>query len=174
MDAQALRDYFHFDEDDLAANRMGEYSEKQKQRLVKQDKGRFNTELVIGLGALAIFLVLLGVLVFFRDFDVAVMVFMAICLVLAYYTLRSAYNTNKGDVPKEVRELKKLEGPVRIDQDGRSNHVYLHIQGERWGIQDGIAGSFHQGDTYVVYYGGNAGDILSVEWISTPTLAKIP
>ncbi len=174
MDDQALRDYFQFDEYDLAANRNGEYSEKQKQKLVKQDKGKFNTELIIGLGALTIFLVLLGVLFFFKDYDVAVMVFMAICLVVAYYTLRSAYNTNKGDAPKEVRELKKLEGPVHIDQDERSNDVYLHIQGERWGLEDNIASSFHQGDTYTVYYGGNEGDILSVEWVSTPTAAKNP
>jgi len=71
MDDQALRDYFQFDEYDLTANRNGEYSEKQKQRLAKQDKGRFNTELIIGLVALAIFLILLGVLFFFRDYDVA-------------------------------------------------------------------------------------------------------
>jgi len=48
------------------------------------------------------------------------------------------------------------------------------FQGERWDIEDGIASSFHQGDTYTVYYGGNEGDILSLEWVSTPTAAKTP
>jgi membrane protein implicated in regulation of membrane protease activity len=174
MGDQALRDYFQFDENDLAANRNGEYSEKQKQRLVKEDKGNFKNELILGLGALAIFLVLLAILIIFRDFEVAVIVFMAICVVVAYFTLRSAYNTHKGDAPKEIRELKKLEGPVRIAESERSNDVYLHIMGERWGLKDGIAGSFNQGDTYAVYYGGIEGEILSVEWVSSPTIAKIP
>jgi len=38
MDDRALRDYFKFDEDDLDANRSGEYSEKQKRKLVQEKK----------------------------------------------------------------------------------------------------------------------------------------
>ena len=35
MEGQKLQEYFKFDEDDLEANRKGEYSEAQKKRLFK-------------------------------------------------------------------------------------------------------------------------------------------
>jgi hypothetical protein len=40
MDDQKLQEYFHFDEDDLQANRNGNFSEKQKNDILK-DKKRF-------------------------------------------------------------------------------------------------------------------------------------
>src|SRR5689334_3836409 len=38
MEDQKLKDYFKFDEDDLYANRMGRFSERQQSRLMTNDK----------------------------------------------------------------------------------------------------------------------------------------
>jgi hypothetical protein len=47
MDDQALRDYFEFDELDLATNRNGKLSKKQQEKLVELDKG--SNPILIGL-----------------------------------------------------------------------------------------------------------------------------
>ena len=47
MQEQKLMNYFKFDEADLQANRNGQFTDKQKARLVKEDK-RDRTGSIIG------------------------------------------------------------------------------------------------------------------------------
>jgi hypothetical protein len=48
MDGQALRNFFKFDDTDLAANRNGEFSENQKKNLIKEYKANTNFGLKLG------------------------------------------------------------------------------------------------------------------------------
>ena len=48
MEDQKLKDFFEFDEFDLQANRMGQFTEKQKARLAKDNKYGNVVGLIIG------------------------------------------------------------------------------------------------------------------------------
>ena len=54
MDDQALRDYFEFDEDDLAANRNSEFSARQKQKIASDYKDISKDGLKLGLPTAAL------------------------------------------------------------------------------------------------------------------------
>jgi hypothetical protein len=60
MDNQALRDYFEFENTYLAANQNGEYSEKQKQKLVK-DNTKASLKIGVPLLVIAIILLLVAI-----------------------------------------------------------------------------------------------------------------
>ena len=170
MDDQALRDYFDFDDTDLAANRNGEYSKKQKQKLVKQNKDNIKASLKTGAPLLAIAVILLLVTIIFSHAlglggVIATIVLMLLCGGFAYLFLLSAYKDRKADISKEITKVKKVEGPVRISEAVHGRGAFLHVRGKNWEIDDKGADTIHQGDIYAVYCNGD-GELLSLEWIS--------
>jgi hypothetical protein len=117
MDDQALHDYFSFDEYDLAANRNGEFSAKQKQKIASEYRDNTNDGLRLGVPMAALaFILLLVNSIFFKKLGsdaIATMTFMLICGGLGYFGLRSAYNTRKVEFSKFM--VNKVTGPVRIE-----------------------------------------------------------
>jgi len=170
VDDQALKDYFQFDDYDLAANRNGKLSERQKQKLTREYTEIINFGLKLGLPLLALAIILLFVsIVFFKTLGTnvyATIILMLICIGLAYYGLRNSFNARKAGVSEEITKVQKMEGPVHINESGQAGIAYLDLSGEQWVIGAEVAGTIHPGDIYAVYFGGENGDLLSLEWIS--------
>ena len=171
MDDQALKDYFQFDDYDLSANRNGRFSEKQKQKLTTEYTEITNFGLKLGLPALALAVLLLVVsIVFFKKLGpnvYATILFMLICMGLAIYGLRNSLIARKASVSEEITRVQRVAGPVHINESGQAGIAYLDLGGDQWVIDAEVAGSIHPGDTYAVYFGGENGDLLSLEWISS-------
>ena len=170
MNDQALRDYFDFDDTDLAANRNGEYSEKQKQKLVRENKENIKASLKTGVPLLVLAIILLLVtIIFFKALGlggvIATIVLMLLCGGFAYLFLLGAYRDRKADISKKITKVKKKEGPVRISEAMHGRGAFLHVRGENWEIDDKSADTIHQGDIYAVYCNGD-GELMSLEWIS--------
>jgi hypothetical protein len=167
MDNQPLQDYFDFEESDLAANRNGEFSAKQRQRIASEYKENANDGLRLGLPTAALAFILLIVNIFFfkrlGPDATSTIIFMLICAGLGFYGLRNAYNTRKIDFAKFPVE--KVTGPVRIEQ-GNSANSFIHIGEQQFEIDQQLARSMKEGDTYTFYINGRDGGVLSVEGIS--------
>ena len=169
MDDQALRDYFDFDDADLAANRNGELSEKQQQKLIKERKSQLNASLKAGTPLLVLTLIfLLASIFFFRAMGAAVIVTI-LCMLLsgafAFLFLNSALKDLKAGAPEKDAKVKKVEGPVRVTEMLHGQCAFLHARGGNWEIDDTCADCIHPGDVYAVYSNGE-GELLSLEWIS--------
>ena len=165
MDDQALRDYFAFDEVDLAANRKGEFSEKQKQKIAQEYQDNTNAGLKTGLPtAVLAFILLLVNILFFKKLGsdaIATIVFMLVCGGLGFAGLRSAYKTRKIDFSKFG--IEKVSGPVRIEF-GNDGDCFVYIGNERFEVDEELAGSMKQGAIYTFYLESREKNIFSVEW----------
>jgi hypothetical protein len=164
MDNQALQEYFDFDENDLAANRNGEFSAKQKQKISSEYKENADDGLRLGVPTAALAFILLIVnIIFFKKLGsdaITTVIFMVICAGLGFYGLRNAYNTRKIDFSKFPVE--KVTGPVRTEY-GNSAKSFIHIGEQQFEIDQQLASSLKDGDTYTFYINSRDGGVLSVE-----------
>jgi hypothetical protein len=179
MSDPQLMSYFKFDEADLQANRNGQFTDKQKARIVKEDK-RNKTWSVIGGG----FLILIGLLGLVMAIAAGISdpdwgfrigfglgfgcIWPLVWGGIGYLLLRRAF-------AKFQVQLERAEGPVNIVEAVRtygSNHSHyfvheLHIGGKSFDVEANLADIMMQGDTYAVYFTeGSENDILSAELIS--------
>ena len=181
-----LMNYFKFDEADLAANRNGQLTDKQKSRLIKEDR-RDRTWSVVGGG----FLILIGL--------VGLVIAIAAGMADPDWGFRIGFGLGFGCIwpvvwggigvtilrrafSKFQVQLERATGPVNIikaertststDSDGftHTSHYFvyeLHIGGKSFDVQPNLADIMMQGDTYAVYFTeGSENDILSAELIS--------
>ncbi|MCL4529616.1 MAG: hypothetical protein M1282_09390 [Chloroflexi bacterium] len=187
MNNEKLKEYFKFDDADLQANRNGQFTEKQKARLVKEDK-RDRTGSIIG-GGFLMLIALIGLVIaiaagaadpdwgFRIGFGLGFGCIWPLCWGgVGYVILRRAF-------AKFQVKLQRAMGPVNIikaertststDSDGFSHtshyFVYeLHIGGQSFDVQSNLADIMMQGDMYAVYYTeGSENDILSAELLSS-------
>jgi len=171
MEDQKLQDYFNFDEDDLQANRNGNFSEKQKKELSSNvsdsiQRRRRAGVIFLALGIL-LWLLLAGLYIFKGTGYLVQNTVLLICpgpgglmlLLAAIFILRSTNSV------KENYQLKKVEGPINIikaehNRTGGSSHatsehyfVYeLHIGGVTFDVQPDLPNIMLQGDVYAAYY----------------------
>jgi hypothetical protein len=193
MDDQKLKDYFKFDEDDLQANRNGDFSAKQKKELSSNDSnsiqrrrraaGIFFILGIILFLMVIVFLIFKGVGYFSQNGALFICPGLGgIAFLLAsIYIFRSSF---------EIRQnylIKKVEGPINIIKvertitetgagknaasDIRRYSVYeLHIGEKTFDVSPDLADIMMQGDTYAIYCSegsvSNSDEILSLELIS--------
>ncbi|HVN15074.1 MAG TPA: hypothetical protein VMT73_04985 [Anaerolineales bacterium] len=183
---QQLMGYFNFDQTDLQANRNGQYTEKQKARLLKEDK-RDRIGSVLGGG----FLLLIGL--------VGLAIAIAAGIADPDWGFRIGFGFGFGCVwplvwgglgisimsrgfSKFQVKLMRAMGPVNIlkvertsshtDSDGftHTSHYFvyeLHVGGKSFDVKDELADIIMQGDTYAFYYTeGSENEILSAELLS--------
>ena len=164
MDTHPLQDFFDFDESDLAANRNGEFSAKQKQKIASEYQDIANDGLRLGVPTAALAVILLVVnIIFFKKLGsdaTTTVAFMLICAGLGTYGLRSAYNTRKLDFSKFPVE--KVTGPVRTEY-GNSANSFIRIGEQQFEIDQQLASSLKDGDIYTFYINSRDGGVLSVE-----------
>ena len=166
----ALRSFFKFDEADLAANRAGKYSERQRAAF-KQDAGYYKKlALVVGVVSIGLAIGTAAVGVVMAASDVVALIGLGIVVlllaVLAAVCFRSVLRPT-GDI-SDAR-IKRIEGPAKVNY-GEHSDVYLRVKGQSWEIDDTVASSIKEGDLYAMYIGGRLdADFLSIEHIGPAT-----
>jgi hypothetical protein len=191
MDDQALREYFKFDEADLAANRNGALTEKQKQKLIQDNKSSKTWGVGCGIGALVLFLGIASIfpIVFIPmglhsmqegDMGGAIGSFIAAgvwALVWGGIGIGAAvFGLKSGTEDRSKVVLKKVAGPINLvgvekRSGGEHPHTYidheLHIGQEEFDVDEDVAGFMMQGDPYAFYFienlDGTGKNVMSAE-----------
>jgi len=170
MEDPKLKDYFKFDEEDLQANRNGNFSEKQKKEISSRNSSsiqqrRSAAAIFFSLGIL-LWLVVIVFLVFKGIGYLAQNAVLIICpgpgglalLLASIYIFRSSFSIRQNDL------LKKVEGPINIVKTertkadsvthGTERYVTheLHIGAILFDVSPDLANIMMQGDGYAIYY----------------------
>ena len=178
MQDQKLMDAFKFDESDLQANRNGGFSDAQKKRITSDQASSYNSyawtagcaaPLALGLCGWAFYLILKGNFNSNGGLVINLGIWGFISLVVALLAIRGIFS-------KHQFRLAKVQGPINIVREvvhGQHGHtsVYheLHVGGNEFSVDEGLADVMMQGDEYIIYYdmdNNDIGNILSAELIS--------
>ena len=187
MLSQELMKYFNFDEADLAANKMGQLTDKQKMRLSSDAKFGRKWGVIGGLFFFAIAsifpLAFFGPCVFYGECEknlagliaetVGVLIWVVIWGGIGVFLIKGAFS-------KQEYKLKLAEGPINIvkelSSDSHHHEVVeyeLHVGGQVFDVDSDLADFMMQGDVYAFYYlvdPNNEDDlveVLSAEWIKS-------
>ncbi len=175
---QQLMDYFKFDLDDLHANEQGQFTDKQRARLIKEDKSNRTWSMIGGGGLFLIALIGLGgaILAVTNDSDLGFQIGFGLgfgCVWpliwggIGYFVIRNA-------LTKHEIKLAKVQGKVNIvrsesyNSENHTTSVYheLHIGGHEFSVDGDLADVMMQGDEYTLYYIDGSSEILSAEKMS--------
>jgi energy-coupling factor transporter transmembrane protein EcfT len=168
MEDQKLRDYFKFDAADLQANRNGQFTEKQKARMVKDSK---SNGIFDNLGAyLFVFIALIGVAVAIISFLATIPssnYLAAIPFALGFgciwplvwgsFGVRGLFASNSSKYKfslLKVQGYANFESRQTYDSNNRPDIVVytLHIGGKNFKADKSLTGVFTQNAQYIVYY----------------------
>lgn len=162
MSNEGLQGYFHFDEADLSANRNGQLTEKQTQRLQQGSGISKSLRVIFGL-------LMLGLSIGLAVFTIALIpqitntteriiwpiflgFFAVLTTILGFFFLRGVFR-------KTNLVVEKAHGSVNIvavqKTDHRSNHYTsheLHIGEETFLVTSRLANILKQGDPCTVYF----------------------
>jgi hypothetical protein len=176
MEDQALKDYFHFDEGDLQANRNGQLSDKQRLTLLADQKSGRRFGLVAGLGCgvglLAIASIFplvfipIGLTTLREDgAGAAIAPFIAAiawALIWGVIGCVAIVSGVSGAIGKPAPlTVQSVTGPVNLvgverTSGGKHHHTYiqheLHVGDQEFDVASSLAGHIMQGDTYAIYY----------------------
>ena len=175
---QQLMDYFKFDQADLIANQNGQFTEKQRARIFKEDTSDRTWGRVGGIGLLLIAAIgfFWAVAAIITDDDWGFRIGFGIgfgCIWplvwggLGFGLLSSSFS-------KHEFVLAKVQGRVNIvrresySSQHHTTHVYheLHIGGQEFSVQEDLADVMMQGDEYILYYIANSSEIMSAELVA--------
>jgi hypothetical protein len=181
---QVLQNYFEFDESDLAANRLGEFSEKQKTALKDEKKDFKNSSILVGVIFTGV-----GVVILFLLFGLPILQKSSLdwidvgeslpAILVALVFLGIGVGSLASGFKKATRGLehgvRKVEGPIKIVQVGNTIFRYPHrrvsvyelrVGKKEFDVYTDLPGVMKQGDVYIVYFDHADETILSAEWIS--------
>lgn len=166
MDERRLRKFFHFTEADLSANRRGQFSEEQKQRLKQQAKaegaaarGSAVILFVVAAAGLAIGLTV-GSIAPPGLGRILIYLFMGVAWTLAW--------AGKGVsillAARKLQEphLRSVSGPVHIIRHGDAEFL-LQVSGQDFDVDGNPSGAIMEGDEYTIHYLEATEEILSAE-----------
>jgi len=178
MDDQALKEYFKFDDADLAANRNGTLTEKQKQKLIQEKKSDKSFGIGCGIAGALLFLGIASIfpIVYIPmglhslqegDMGGAIGSFIAAgvwALIWGGIGIGSAvWGLKSGSKDNSKVILKTAVGPINlvgVEHTGEHGHTYieheLHIGKEEFDVDEDVAGFMMQGDPYAFYFIENA------------------
>jgi hypothetical protein len=183
MLSQELMKYFSFDEADLAANKMGQLTDKQKMRLSSDAKSGRTWGIVGGLffiGVASIFpFAFFGPCVFYGKCEntltgliletIGVVIWVVIWGGIGVFLIKGAFS-------KSEYKLKLAEGPINIVKEVSSDSHHhevveyeLHVSGQVFDVDSSLADFMMQGDVYAFYYLADSNnedepmEVLSVE-----------
>jgi len=164
-----LMEAIGFTEEDLAANREGYFTKRQRTRLsAKQSSWIILAFLIAVVGLfLAMFAVVDGVRTDATTARTVGLIFADLVVVaglLSYIWLNwRRYNTDLRDT-----ELRTVEGRVLLDvshQGNSGNYYTVHVEDINFSINKPIFLAFKNGDPYHIYYAPHSKTILSAEWL---------
>lgn len=168
MDERRLRKYFHFTEDDLLANRRGQFSERQKKRLSQEAKA----EQASARSSAAILFVIAaaGLAVGLTIGSIAPTLMGRILVLLLMGILWPSVWAGKG--VQIIRAANILQEPHLCEVSGQV-HIVDHGQGEytlqvarlEFDVDGNPSGAVMEGDEYTIYYVDATEEILSIEYL---------
>ncbi len=175
---QALMNYFKFDQADLAANRKGQFTDKQKTRILQEDRSSRKWSLIGGLGLMLIAAIgvagAIGAWIADSDWGFRIgfglgfgVIWPLIWGGIGWFVLQSSFS-------KHEFKLSKVQGQVNIvrresySSQSHTTSVYheLHIGGHEFNVDGDLADVLMQGDEYILYYIDGTDEILSAELVS--------
>ena len=168
MDERRLRKFFHFTEDDLLANRRGQFSEHQKKRLgqeakAEQASARSSATIlfVIAAAGLAIGLTVgsiapsgMGRILVFSLMGIlwpSVWAGKGVQILLTARTLQEP-------------RLRLVSGQVRFVPHGEGEYT-MQVEGLEFDVDGNPSGAVMEGDEYTIHYLEATEEILSVEYL---------
>ena len=166
MDVRRLRRLFHFNEEDLAANRRGQFSKRQLQRLDAQarteQKSGWGSALIlfviaaagmavgIGLGSIApTGLGRVAMYLFMAALWPLVWVWKGIQIILAANALHDPH-------------LSFVIGQVRVLHHGDGEYT-LQVEGHEFDVDGNPTGAFTEDHEYTIYFAEPTREILSID-----------
>jgi hypothetical protein len=166
MDERRSRKFFHFTEDDLLANRRGQFSEHQKKRLSEEAKaeqasarGSATILFVIATAGLAIGLTI-GFIAPAGLGRILIPLLMGI-LWPAVWAGKGVQIIRAANILQEPR-LRTVSGQVHIVHHGEGEYT-LQLQGLEFDVDGNPSGAVIEGDDYTIHYLEATKEILSVE-----------
>jgi hypothetical protein len=165
MDEQRLRKFFHFSENDLYANRRGQFSDSQQRRLfaeakAEQKSARESATILFVIAAVGL---VLGLVLA----SIAPTLPGQILLLLLLGVLWTGAWAGRG--VKIVRNARALQEPRLCTVSGRAHLIrqdeefLLQLGDMEFDLDGNPAGVLFEGDEYTLYYLGPTREILSVE-----------
>jgi hypothetical protein len=167
MDERRLRKFFHFAENDLLANRRGQFSEDQKKRLSQEAKA----EQASARSSAAILFVIAaaGLAVGLTIGSIAPTLVGRVLILLLMGILWPAAWAGKGvqiiraaNVLQEPH-LCEVSGAVHIVHHGEGEYT-LQVEGLEFDVDRNPAGAVMEGDAYTIYYVEATEEILSIDY----------
>jgi hypothetical protein len=183
MQDQKLMDHFKFDEGDLQANRGGQFSAKQKDRLFGRHNSAVRQKRIASaiLIPLSILMLVWMVYLIYKDIasgsgsDIGGIIllgfFGALLLLAGTYILRISF-IGPTYVLKKAVGLINIIKESQLTDNGTAIRYELHVGGEMFNLHldSMVRDVMTQGSTYAVYYSqgaeNNLREILSAELIS--------
>ena len=168
MDERRLRKFFHFTEDDLLANRRGQFSEHQKKRLgqeakAEQASARSSATIlfVIAAAGLAVGLTI-GSIAPTITGRVLILLLMGILwpFVWAGKGVKIILSARALQEPR----LRAVSGLVHIVHHGEGEYT-LQVEGLEFDVDGNPSGAVMEGDEYTIHYLEATEEILSVEYL---------
>jgi len=176
---QQLMNYFKFDQDDLYANQNGRFTDKQKARLIQEDKSDRTSSRIWGIvliliGAIGLAAAIAG---WIGDSDWGFRLGFGFGFGCVWPLVWGGigYSLTKDSFSKHQFKLARVEGRANIvrresySSEHHTTSVYheLHIGGQEFSVEEDLADVIMQGDEYALYYVDGTNKILSAELISS-------
>ena len=174
MVTQQMLDYFKFDQADLQANQRMQFTEKQKARILSDDRSDRTWSRVGGIGLL--FIAAIGffgaVFAGIADNDWGFRIGFGLgfgCIWpliwggIGYMVLASSFEKHEFVIAR-VQGLANIVRTVSHNSDHTTSIEHeLHIGGQQFDVEGDIANVLMQGQEYIIYYIADSSKILSVE-----------
>jgi hypothetical protein len=183
MSDKELREYFDFNEGDLAANRSGQHSARQKKRLDENERGA--SKILIGFGVLLI-LIALGVSVgvgssvladgFTSDDFLGLGLGIGLPVLLLGFFAWGSFKIAFSKMDNSVQTVEGRVNFVKVEKSvPTSNSSSSYRTVEEYELRVGkvsfddfdedLLNIIEEGDTYAFYYTKDAKQILSAEFV---------
>jgi len=160
---------FGFNAEDLAANKSGRLSPRQREVFLRDDLGFYITLVVISIAALVGAVALVPIA---RDpltrSPLLVWVSIAMLVVLAAWLLSTLFPRRAYPV-ENVRGTARLEKVLILQGATEEEHIWSHeliVKGIVFHIGDEAFRLIHEGDVYVIYCTKHLRHILSIDHIT--------
>jgi hypothetical protein len=158
MDDQKLREFFQFDEADLASNRAGKLSEKQNKILLESGQGFKKDMRRNGIGLLLVASLGPVLAISMRSLGWGWIIVWGIAWTLIWGLL--GWGFVEGSLDKSKFQLASVKGPIKIvkkegyEPKQRSARVWndLRVGKKRFEIKGDLTEVLQYGDEYTVYY----------------------
>ena len=168
MDERRLRKFFRFTEEDLFANRRGQFSEHQTKRLSQEAKAEQASArssatilFVIAAAGLAIGLIIGSIAPMLMG-RILMLLLMGILWPFAW-AAKGVSIIRSANALQEPH-LRQVSGKAQIISDGDGNHI-LQVGDLEFDMDGNPSGVIMEGDEYTVHYLEATEEILSVEYL---------